>query len=171
MFKSLFGISVDDAISALHGATQKLRDDFVSRCFPGVPFSAENGVELGFLAVYVVDDLVKNPQHPSWLNHREAVAKGYYSACAKGWAFGEFIFTMLYMPRMEQYNSALAEHLPELSTISDPRARFVLSAAVMGGVFADLCGHPDDKRYSLIGSGAVGLLHISTEKLFKAKLR
>jgi len=41
----------------------------------------------------------------------------------------------------------------------------------MGDTFAELCGHRDDKQYSLIGAGAIGLLHITTERLFHAKLR
>lgn len=171
MFETLLGISVDQAISALHGATVKLREDFGSRCFPNVPFSSDNAAELGFLAVYVIDNIIKNPPHPSWAKHKEDVAKGYYSACAKGWTFSDVLFSMLYMQRLEQYNLALADHLSELSQITDPQKRFVQIATIMGNAFAELCGHPGDKRYALIGSGAVGMVHISSEKLFKSRLR
>jgi len=61
MFETFLGISVDQAISALHGATAKLREDFGSKCFPDVPFSSDNAVELGFLAVYFIDGIIKNP--------------------------------------------------------------------------------------------------------------
>jgi len=61
--------------------------------------------------------------------------------------------------------------LPELSQIADAQKRFAQSAAIMGDTFAELCGHRDDKQYSLIGAGAIGLLHITTERLFHAKLR
>lgn len=167
----MFGISINSAISTLHDATKKLREDFASRCFPGVPFDGHNGAELGFLAVYVIDNLIKNPAHPSWLRYRETVAKGYYAACAQGWAFSDVLFEIQYVHRLEKYNLALADHLPQLSQITDAQKRFTQGATIMGERFAEFCGHPGDKRYALIGSSAIGLLHLSTEKLFKSKIR
>ncbi len=170
MGSTVFSISVDDAISTLHSATHKLREDFVSRCFPSVPFDTNNGAELGFLAVYTIDNLIKNPQHHMWAKHQEAVAKGYYAACAKGWAFGDLLFDIQYVHRLENYNLALADHLPELSQIIDPQKRFVRDASIIADRFAEFCGHPGDKRYTLIGSSAIGLLHLSTEKLFNSRI-
>jgi hypothetical protein len=171
VFESLIGISVSTAISALHGETQRLRNEFVPKCFPKVPFTADHAIELGFLAIYIIDNMVKHPAHTSWLKYQEAVAKGYYSACAKTRSFSEEIFALVYLPRLEQYNLAIAENLVDLSRIQERQERLARSAATIGRVFAELCGHPEEKDYVLIGAGAAGMLHLSTERIFHSRLR
>lgn len=169
MLENFFGITVTDAVEALTATTVKLRSDYASKCFPSLPFSPENDIELGFLAVYVLDNLIKSQQHSSWQKHREAVAKGYYRSLAAKWSFGDTLFSMLYLSRLENYNEALASQLAELPGISDSEKRLVASSTILGRRFAALCDHVDDPNYGLLDSSAIGLLYVSTEKVFNSK--
>src|SRR6266850_2292075 len=82
----MFGtyITVDDAATAFAEATQNIATTVIPRVFSGVTLSNAERVneELFFLAVYVIDGLIKNPVNESWAKNCEAIAKAYYSKCA-----------------------------------------------------------------------------------------
>jgi len=131
-------------------------------------------VELRYLAMYVIDGLIKHTQGRDWPEHREALAKGFYAACYGACSSEEVEdqdhFLMELYARQSYYDDGLSECIEELSKIADAETRFLRTTTILSQLFAEQCGQPDNPHYRLIAAGATTAIHIATRKIFRSGL-
>ena len=169
----MFGtyLTVDDASTAFAEATQNISTTLVPEVFSSVMLANPDRVreELFYLAVYVLDGLIKNPANASWATNCEAIAKSYYSKCAAILGEDHWTFAARFLERAAFYNAAMAKHI-EIASLPTRDDRIAKIAEHAGRLFAQLCGEPDDTNHALIGASACTTLNLTTERLFNSQL-
>lgn len=164
-------ITINDAAIAFAEATQNIATSLVPKVFSGVslPNSQKVNEELFFLAVYVIDGLIKNPVNQSWADNCERIAKEYYSKCAALLGEDHWTFAARFLERASFYNAALMQHVA-VANLPNHDDRITQIAILVGAFFADLCGQPEDAQHKLIGASAYSTLNLITERVFGSQL-
>jgi hypothetical protein len=164
-------LTVDDASTAFAEATQNIATTLVPQVFSSVTLANPDLVseELFYLAVYVLDGLIKNPVNASWATNCETIAKSYYSKCAAILGNDHWTFAANFLERASFYNAAMAKHI-EIASLPNRDDRIAKIAELAGRLFAERCGAPDDTNHALIGASACTTLNLTTERFFSSQL-
>jgi hypothetical protein len=164
-------ITVNDAATALAAATHKVGSTLVPHvfCKVNLPNADKVNGKLFFLGMYIVDGLIKNAVDESWKANREELAKQYYMKWSTTLGEGLTSFAARFLERMTFYNAALSRHI-SIASLPNRDDRLVTTAVLVGALFAELCDHPEDTQYKLIGASAFNTFNLTTELLFQSML-
>ncbi|SRR6266404_3719137 len=98
--------------------------------------------------------------------NQESIAKQYYFKCAELAGEGVDEFMWRFFDQLNFYNHRISTYASEIVNLQSRDDRLVRLGVIVGKLFAELCGCPDEEKHKLIGAGAFIAVSLSTQQFF-----